>query len=173
MKFDNSQVRRRDRLLTEPEALCLLRRGEYACLSMTDTDGTPYGVPVSYVWDEQAGDVVYVHCAPEGQKLRALSRNNAVALCVVGRTQLLPERLTTAYESLIGRGHARLVSDEAERWHAVELILQKYAPGQGDKVRRMARSSMPRTAILRIDLFTLSGKCKPFPATGVRADARA
>ena len=70
MEYNNSGVRRQDRLLQHDSACLLLRKGEYGVLSMVD-GGVPYAVPVSYVWDGQSS--VYVHCAPEGRKLRCLS----------------------------------------------------------------------------------------------------
>ena len=54
MKWDNSSVRRSDRLLDQSRALELLRTAEWGVLSMTDIDGSPYGVPLNYVWDGEA-----------------------------------------------------------------------------------------------------------------------
>lgn len=80
MKYDNSAVRRQDRLLDEAAAIELLRVGEYAFLSMTTDEGA-YGVPINYVVED---DTIYIHCAPEGRKLRAIATDNRVSLCVVG-----------------------------------------------------------------------------------------
>ena len=63
MIYDNSGVRRQDRLLTEAEARGLLAAGEYGVLSMCD-GGEAYGIPVSYVWD--GAESLYIHCAPRG-----------------------------------------------------------------------------------------------------------
>lgn len=84
MQYDNTDVRRRDRLMPEEQVLRLLREGEYGYLSMADAGGEPYGLPISYVWDEAAGNVVYLHCAPEGRKLRVLAERPDVSFCVVG-----------------------------------------------------------------------------------------
>lgn len=90
MKYDNTSVRRRDRLMPEAQAFRLLREGEYGYLSMAGADGEPYGLPISYVWDEAAGSVVYLHCAPEGRKLQVLAQRPQVSFCVVGHTQVDP-----------------------------------------------------------------------------------
>ena len=68
--YDNASVRRRDRLLSAEEAAGVLRRGEYGFLAMQDAGDGAYGVPISYVWD--GGSCIYLHCAPEGRKLRCL-----------------------------------------------------------------------------------------------------
>jgi len=51
MKYNNDQVRRRDRLLTEARAREIVYEAEYAVLSMIDEDGMPYAIPVNHVWD--------------------------------------------------------------------------------------------------------------------------
>ena len=61
MIYDNSGVRRQDRLLTEAEARGLLAAVEYGVLSMCD-GGKAYGIPVSYAWD--GNESLYIHCAP-------------------------------------------------------------------------------------------------------------
>ena len=67
MKYNNDDVRRRDRLLSEQRATELIRIAEYGVLSMIDEDGLPYAIPVNHVWDGE--DSLYIHCAPEGKKL--------------------------------------------------------------------------------------------------------
>ena len=67
MNYQNDSIRRQDRLLDQPEATELLRRGEYGILCMQRPEGGGYGVPLNYVWDE--ADAIYIHCAPEGRKL--------------------------------------------------------------------------------------------------------
>lgn len=100
--YDNGAVRRQDRLLDESAACELLRAGEYGVLSMQAEEGGGYGIPISYVWD--GGAYIYLHCAPEGRKLRALDRCAGVSFCVVGRTEVHPSMFTTAYESIVVRG---------------------------------------------------------------------
>ena len=101
MKYVNDTVRRQDRLMDEERALELLRESEYGVLSMQDVDGSGYGVPLNYVWD---GDhSIYIHCAPEGHKLRALEQHPQVSFCIIGRVHLLPRNFTTEYESVIRR----------------------------------------------------------------------
>ena len=44
MIYDNTTVRRQDRLLDEPRARELLQKGEYGLLSLVDLQGNPYEV---------------------------------------------------------------------------------------------------------------------------------
>ena len=142
MKYVNDTVRRQDRLMDEERALELLRESEYGVLSMQDVDGSGYGVPLNYVWD---GDhSIYIHCAPEGHKLRALEQHPQVSFCIIGRVHLLPRNFTTEYESVILRGeaHIHLSPDFKE-------IGYKYS-----------EKSFHRVGIIRVDFTEFSGKRK-------------
>lgn len=159
-RYDNSTVRRRDRLLAPERALELLREGEYGFLAMVSDDerGGAYGLPLSYVWD--GADVLYIHCAPEGRKLRCLERSPRVTFCVVGRTRVFPARFTTAYESLLLECRAVRGLDDEERMHALGLLLEKYSPDDREVGMRYAEKSFHRTEVVRLDILGASGKCK-------------
>lgn len=159
-RYDNSTVRRRDRLLAPERALELLREGEYGFLAMVSDDerGGAYSLPLSYVWD--GADALYIHCAPEGRKLRCLERSPRVTFCVVGRTRVFPARFTTAYESLLLECRAVRGLDDEERMHALGLLLEKYSPDDREVGMRYAEKSFHRTEVVRLDILGASGKCK-------------
>lgn len=156
IKFDNRSVRRQDRLLDEQAALELLKVGEYAFLSMTIREGA-YGVPLNYVVED---DVIYIHCAPEGRKLRAIAEDDRVSLCVVGQTKVVGEMFTTAYESVIVQGRAQVVESDGVRRHALQLLVDKYAPAYRDEGYKAIERSMHRTAIIAISIDSISAKTK-------------
>jgi len=156
--FDNSKVRRQDRLLDEARAREILASAEYGILSMIDLDGKPYGVPVNFVWD--GDDSIYIHCAPEGKKIDILECHDRVSFCVVGDVNLLPSRFTTEYESIILDCEATICTSEDERVHALELLLKKLSPHDFNLGMKYAQKSLPRTCIVRLDTLTWSGKRK-------------
>lgn len=161
LHFSNSSIRRQDRLLGEEEAAALLRKGEYAFLSLVESRSghtAAYGLPVSYAWD--GGRHIYFHCAPEGHKLGCIDRWPQVSLCVVGRTRAIPDKFTTGYESVIVRGTMARKLPEAERMEAVRLLLRKYSAGFETTGMEYAAKSFGRTEILRMDIESSSGKSK-------------
>ena len=160
-RFDNADVRRQDRLLDETAARELLRTGEYGVLSMQAAEGGGYGIPLSYVWDGETR--IYVHCAPEGRKLRCLDRCAEVSFCVVGRTKVLPSKFTTAYESVVLQCRAVRGLSPEERMDALRLLLEKYAPEDCVTGMRYAEKSFHRTEILRLEIRPASGKQKKIP----------
>lgn len=159
MVYDNSAVRRQDRLLGEEAAAKLLNRGEYGVLSLSaGPEGGAYGIPLNYVWDGCSS--IYIHCATEGRKLRLIEADNAVSFCVVGRTNVLPSKFTTEYESLILNCTARTGLGDDERQKALELFVDKYSPGDKTVGQAYIRGSFSRTEIIRLDISDYSGKTK-------------
>ena len=158
MEFNNASVRRQDRLLTEAEARKLLAYGEYGILSMIRPDGTPYGIPINYVWDGES--YIYLHCAPEGEKLRSLACCPDVSFCVVGHTHVMSRQFTTGYESIVLTCRAVVGLPAEERMHALHLLLAKYSPDDQETGKRYAEKSFHRTEIIRLEVKRFSGKCK-------------
>lgn len=167
MQYDNSSVRRQDRLLAEDRALEILREGEYGFLAFGNETGG-YGIPVNYVYCDDG--CCYFHCAPEGEKLRWMARNPQVTFCVVGHTAPCPERFTTEYESVLLTGRLERVTDDDERMHALSLIVGKYAPQFRETGMKYAQGSFHRTAILRLTAECCSGKCKYLPASKIATE---
>ena len=164
MKYNNDDVRRRDRLLSEQRATELIRIAEYGVLSMIDEDGQPYAIPVNHVWDGE--DCLYIHSAPEGKKLRAIAKNPNVCLCIVGDVNLLPSKFTTEYESVVIRGLARIGLDEEERLKALHLLINKLSPEYKQLGEKYAQASFHRTEIIKIEMLQFSGKCKKVHKAG-------
>lgn len=162
MKYTNEKVRRQDRLMIEEDALNLLKSSEFGVLSLySKEDEGGYGIPVNYVWDGKHS--LYIHCAPEGKKLRCIIDNPHVSFCIIGRVKLLPDKFTTEYESIVMKGEARFPLSDEEKKKALEAILDKFSPD--DKVigKKYAEKSFHRVELIRIDITEWSGKCKHVP----------
>lgn len=157
MKYINETVRRQDRLLDEAKAISLLRNGEYGVLSMM-TDNGGYGIPVNFVWDEK--NSIYIHCAPEGRKLKAIRENPNVSLCIIGKVHLLPNKFTTEYESAMFFGKARVNLSNEEKMKALHLLIDKLSSDFKDIGAKYAEKSFHRVEIIRVDFEEFSGKQK-------------
>ncbi len=162
MQYINENIRRQDRLLSEEEAKQLLQLGEYGVLSMQVEEGGAYGIPISYAWDGHSN--IYLHCAPEGHKLQCIEKKEHVSFCVVGHTRVISDKFTTAYESIVLWCTAQLISDDAERMKALELLLDKYSPDDKTAGMKYARQSLGQTAIIRLSINQWSGKTRRMPS---------
>ena len=157
MNYDNTAVRRQDRLLTEEQAMEILQNGEYGILSIVSDTNAGYGIPLNYVIENNS---LYFHCAPEGDKLEGLAKNNKVSFCVVGKTRVVPAKFTTAYESVLLKGTITLGLSDEEKMHALVLILDKYSPESKVPGMKYAEKSLHRTNVIRLDVETFAGKTK-------------
>ncbi len=158
MNYNTESVRRQDRLLNEQAAIELLSGGEYGVLSLQAEAGGGYGIPINYVWDGKQS--VYVHCAPDGEKLRCVAVNNQVSFCVVGKTEVISEKFTTNYESIVLKCVAVQVVDDEERVRAMELLVEKYSPDFKAKGHSYIFKSISHTVIIRLEVREWSGKTK-------------
>ena len=120
-------MRRTDKERDAAFAMQVFRDATYATLSLTDADGKPYAVPLNVATD---GQVFFFHCAGEGKKLEILQQNPAVCLSAVSYVAIVPEELTTHYRSAVAKGTAEIVTNLAEKAHALRLITEFFAPEQ-------------------------------------------
>lgn len=158
MEYITEDIRRQDRCMDEESSRRLLEECEHAVLSMVDSDGMPYGIPVNFVF-ERPGHL-YIHCAHEGRKLKCLAHHPQISMCMVGYTHVLASQFTTEYESVVLTGTARTALSEEEKKHALMLLVDKYSPDFRREGGTAIRRSIHRTEVIRIDIEKFSGKHK-------------
>lgn len=152
------EMRRQDRLISQEEALEVLKKGEYGILATVDGAGQPYGVPVSYV---VLNGAIYFHSTNAGgHKFDNFTKNSKVSFTVVGDTQVLPDQFATLYESAIVFGEATVVDDETERVAAFREFLPKYSPAFLAEGEQYIKTAGPLANIIRININEISGKSK-------------
>jgi len=148
------KIRRADRALSENETRVILQQGEYGVLSTASADGQPYGVPLHYCY---VNDAIYFHCAVEGQKMENIKTNNKVSFTVVGKTEVLPDKFTSKYESAIVFGKAtEAVGSEKQK--ALIEVLKKYSPGHMESGMQMIEKSEDKVRVYKIPIEALTGK---------------
>lgn len=150
------KIRRADREILECEAKGILEKGEFGVLSTVSTDGQPYGVPLNYSYAE---DVIYFHCATDGHKLKNLSDNSRVSFCVVGRTEVLPDKFSTRYESVIVFGQAFELSGDEKHKGLLEIV-KKYSPEFIKEGLQYIEKAIHKAKVYKIAIESISGKSR-------------
>jgi len=158
MSLPSHPMRRRDRELSEAEALDLLREAEWGVLATVDGAGWPYAVPVNHALVE--GELI-IHCATVGHKLENLASNPRVSYCAVTEAETLPLELATRYASVVVFGLAELVQDEGEKRRLLRALGQRFAAEHAEVVDREIEKDLFRTAVLRIRIERATGKARP------------
>ena len=157
----HKDMRRKDRLLTDEESRVILEKGEYGVLATVTADNEPYGVPISYVL---MNDVIYIHCARDGEKIDNIAHNPAVSFTVVGLAEPVGGQpgLSTYYESCIVFGKAREVTDPTEKSGALMALTMKYLP-EYKHLYDVEIKKVNATAVFAIPLDRMTGKSKKKP----------
>ncbi len=149
-------LRRKDRAITEEEAMALLSRAEYGVLSTVSENMKPYGVPLNFCIIDRC---IYFHCAVEGRKIDNIKQNKSVSFCTVGNTEILPDQFGTKYESVIVSGEVEEVFDDNKQV-ALEGLLHKYSPDFFDKGLKYIEALREKTRVFKITINSLSGKAR-------------
>ena len=149
------EIRRSERAVEEEDARDILARAEHGVMATVSADGWPYAVPVNHV---MCGDVLYFHCALEGHKLENIVREERVCYSAVASARVLPEKLTTAYESATVFGRAEIVTDPAERQLVLEALAVRFCEGVTPEAAKAIAGASSRTAIVRIRIERITGK---------------
>lgn len=133
-------MRRKDReILDIQEIEGIIRRCQVCRVAFAAGD-TPYIVPMSYGYERQGECfTLFFHCAGSGRKLDMMAQNPRVCFEMDGECRLVPgldghpEQCTMAYESVVGWGTARLVTDVGAKKHALGRLMVHYGEaGHGD-----------------------------------------
>lgn len=148
------EMRRKERRLSNDEAMELLCRGEFGILS-TMGQTYPYAVPVNYVVIDHS---IYFHGSCEiGQKAENIQANHHVCFTVVGETEVLPSKFSERYESIVVLGSASLVDDPIKE-HVLEAFLDKYSAAFKETGRNYLHAAKAQTAVYKIEIEQITGK---------------
>jgi len=119
------EMRRKKQLLSLEACVAILNRGTSGVLAVSGDNDYPYAVPLSYVYNDSK---IFFHCAKTGHKLDAIAQNEKVSFCVIDHDNVVPEKYTTYFRSVIVFGKARILEDEKEKRGAIEILAAKYSP---------------------------------------------
>ena len=148
------EMRRKGQQLSTEDCEAILNRGTSGVLAVSGDGDYPYAVPLSYCYDVGK---IYFHCAKTGHKLDAIKRNNKVSFCVIDADDIVPERFTTYYKSVVVFGRAHIITDSGEKRRAITALSEKYSPGEKNTQREIEQS-WERFCMLELDIEHMTGK---------------
>ena len=151
------EMRRKKQQLSERDSKDVLLRRTFGVLAVTGDEGYPYAVPLSYVFDEKANKI-YFHCAKSGHKLEAVHQEEKVSFCVVDQDEIVPERFTTHYRSVIVFGKIRVI-EEGEEWlEAIKKLMARYSPLESEESVQQEIETASQFVILELSIEHMTGK---------------
>ena len=149
------EMRRFKQQLPRQTALEILERNTSGVLALSGDDAYPYAVPMSYVY---ADGKIYFHSAKSGHKIDAIRRSGKVSFCVIDQDQIVPEKYTTYFRSVIVFGHMGLVEDVEEMRRIAAMLAMKYASDFKEGIPKEIDSSIRNMAILELTIDHITAK---------------
>ncbi len=115
-------MRRKIKYYLKKKVLLYYKNGTTGTLAVLGDDDYPYAVPINYFYEDNK---IYFHGAKAGHKIDAIKKHNKVSFCVVAQDDIITEKFTTYFKSVIAFGTARIIEDDAEKRNAIEKINSK------------------------------------------------
>ncbi|MGI6161609.1 MAG: pyridoxamine 5'-phosphate oxidase family protein [Christensenellales bacterium] len=148
---------RPERIVSKKEAMDILEKAEYGCLSMVTPDGHAYGVAVNHCYLREE-NIIYFHCAVSGLKIDCLKANPNVSFFAVSQHKVVPERFITHYESALAFGKARIIIDSKEIVKRLKGICDKFAPHVLERRGQVIAKHIDEVVIVEIGVESITGK---------------
>lgn len=150
------KMRRQDKLIGIGECMEVLETAEYGCLATADGKGEPYITPINFVY---YNDALYFHCSnAKGHKLSNMEENDRVCFNVVDSVQLLPEKFSTKFRSVIVFGNINIVDDPDEKRSSISALAEKLSPEYREEGMKYINSAIDDIHMLRLDIDYITGK---------------
>ncbi len=136
----------------------------------TVRDGRPVVIPMLAVRD---GDWLLLHGAHgAGTFRRARGQQICVEMTLLDGIVLARSSFhhSLNYRSVVILGEAEVISDETERRRALDVFVERLAPGRNEQLRPMTEKELKQTAVLRISLERSSAKVRTGPPVDEEQD---
>jgi len=149
-------MRRRDREITNRDAIDEIIRSAQVCRIAFADGNEPYVVPVSFGYD---GKAIYVHTTKTGRKLDFIAANNRVCFELEANVSIRANEedaceWTFEFESVIGYGTISELSGNEDKIQGLNQIMLHYS-GREWEIDEKATAT---TRVWRIEIESLTGK---------------
>ena len=149
-------MRRADKEITDPELIAKIIDSCRVCRIGVALDNIPYIIPVSFGYD---GIDIYVHTARAGRKIGFFEANPTVCLefehgVTLKTHESDPCSWSFSFQSVIGYGVIRELTDPAEIMTGLQLIMKQYSKQKWS----FSDKSIAAVRVWKIAIESLSGK---------------
>ena len=149
------EMRRFKQLLPQETAIEILNRNTGGTLALLGDEDYPYAVPISYVY---ADGKLYFHSAKSGHKIDAIKKHEKASFCVIDKDEIVPEKYTTYFRSVIAFGKVRLVEDAEEMRRVATALAKKYSADFAEGIPAEIDSSIKNMAIIEMTIDHITAK---------------
>ena len=160
----SSPRRERERAQADRAALYDVLDAALVCHLGVLVDGVPMALPTVFGVDldgPDEGGTVYVHGSVASRSLvQAPDQEVSVTVTVLDGLVLARSGFMHSmnYRSAVVLGRPRVVTDDEERSHALDVLVDHVVPGRSAALRRPTRKELAATAVLALPLHEASVK---------------
>jgi nitroimidazol reductase NimA-like FMN-containing flavoprotein (pyridoxamine 5'-phosphate oxidase superfamily) len=135
-------------------------------IASIDENGFPQIIPMNFAF---VNDVIYMHSYRKGEKLDNVSNNSKVGFEVDRELEFLPSYFShptdasqadTLYISVVIKGNAFFVTDNAEKTLALNELMKKYQPEGNYEPLKNNDSVLDEVAVIKVVSESIRGKYK-------------
>jgi nitroimidazol reductase NimA-like FMN-containing flavoprotein (pyridoxamine 5'-phosphate oxidase superfamily) len=147
--------RRPRQALTEEESIEILNRHGVGVLSLNGDEGYPYGVPISYYYDDGA---LYFHGGHRGHKADSIAANPKASLTVIDHSETYAEEYANNFCSVIAFGKIEVVDDPDEKLARLMAFTLKFVPENPERTEEVVAKDVRGVTVFKFTIEHLTGK---------------
>ena len=153
------------------QAAEILAQGLVAHVGFVE-DGMPYVIPLSYHYDLNTPELIYLHGSIRSRALKSLASGAPVCVTVTLTDGLVYSRKamnhSMNYRSVVLFGKGIEVTDEDEKFDLFDAMVQRYFPGRnvGNDYNAPPPADLGVTALVKVVIEEWNGKRRIGPPTG-------
>lgn len=148
------EMRRDQKQISQKKAYTVLNDNEVGILSTVGKNNYPYGTPMNYIYFEHK---IYLHCAKEGHKIDNIKYNNNVCFTVIDSYQVVSDRFTSKFQSIVVFGKAGFVDHQTKK-EVLREYINKFSPEFKEKGFNYVDKAVDKTEIIEIKIEDIKGK---------------
>ena len=148
------KMRRHAQQMDAACAIEVIKRNNSGILTVNGDGGYPYPVAMNHAWMDGK---IYLHCSNVGHKTDAIRRDEKVCFIVVDKDDVISEKLTTAYRSVVVFGKARVIEDKAEILPIIRRFAEKFSSDQA-AIQKDIDENMKFLVMIEITPEHITGK---------------
>lgn len=156
-------MRRKDREITEYDAIARIINDCYCCRLGLNDEGKVYIVPLSFGFEKKGTRCCfYFHGAKEGRKIELITRTHSAGFELDTNYQIhiagTACGCSARFQSIIGTGTVTFVEDREEKIHALQCIMRHYT---GKEQEDFPENALYATAVFKLEVEEMT--CKEHP----------
>lgn len=151
------EMRKIERKLSDNEAYELISKAKEITISMYDIEKEePYAVIVNPIYFNKN---IFIHCANEGKKIDILRKNSKVCITSIIKSNIIENKYTTAYESVVIFSHATFIENNNEKIKILNKLCEILTPSNKTEInQKIIEKELDRTTIIMFPIESISAK---------------